>query len=359
MIPNHISEVLQTIATQLQGCGIEWVVTGSAGIALQGIPITPVDVDIQSTAEGIYLVEKCLLSYVKQSVTRVETDSIHSHIGQLTIHNTRVELFGDFDRKAAAVEAGWVAPVNIHKYRLFVDLNGFVLPVLSLETELDTYRRLGRSERVEMIQDWLASNLHIEPAGPDQLDEYAQVPISFTIRSVLRAEPQNGGLGGIRLIEEAVFPPVFKDYDTLPYDASGTETGGPRSWPAEFDVANWTFLLAKVGADVVGAAAIAWNTPGVHMLEGKNDLAVLWDLRVHPEYRRRGVGSLLMWQAAAWARSKKCTRLKIETQNNNVAACRFYTSLGCQLGAIHRFAYAGSPPVAQEAMLLWYLDLVA
>ena len=51
-----------------------------------------------------------------------------------------------------------------------------------------------------------------------------------------------------------------------------------------------------------------------------------------------------------------------ETQNTNVPACRFYARQGCRLGATHRFAYAGSghgsdDPVAQEAMLLWYLDL--
>ena len=51
------------------------------------------------------------------------------------------------------------------------------------------------------------------------------------------------------------------------------------------------------------------------------------------------------------------TQLKAETQNVNVAACRFYAAMGCRLGAIHRFAYAGQPHVAGEVMLLWYLDL--
>jgi hypothetical protein len=34
-----------------------------------------------------------------------------------------------------------------------------------------------------------------------------------------------------------------------------------------------------------------------------------------------------------------------------------YDSQGCTLGAIHRYAYAAFPDVADEAMLLWYLDL--
>jgi streptothricin acetyltransferase len=54
--------------------------------------------------------------------------------------------------------------------------------------------------------------------------------------------------------------------------------------------------------------------------------------------------------------------LAIETQSNNVPACRFYASQGCRLGAIHRFAYArfGDDPgnlVARETMMIWYLEL--
>jgi hypothetical protein len=52
--------------------------------------------------------------------------------------------------------------------------------------------------------------------------------------------------------------------------------------------------------------------------------------------------------------AKGCFRLKVETQNINVPACRFYVKQGCVLGAIHRFAY---PEFPDEAQLLWYKDL--
>jgi hypothetical protein len=58
------------------------------------------------------------------------------------------------------------------------------------------------------------------------------------------------------------------------------------------------------------------------MLNGRNDLAVLWDVRVHPEYRGRGVGHRLFTAAAEWARTRDCRVLKIETQNINAPACR-------------------------------------
>ena len=90
------------------------------------------------------------------------------------------------------------------------------------------------------------------------------------------------------------------------------------------------------------------------MLEGRKDLAVLWDIRVVPERRGCGVGAALFARAERWAAERGARRLKIETQNVNVAACRFYASRGCHLGAIHRFAYRDLP---DETQLLWYKDL--
>jgi GNAT superfamily N-acetyltransferase len=95
----------------------------------------------------------------------------------------------------------------------------------------------------------------------------------------------------------------------------------------------------------------------VNLLEGRQDLAVLWDIRVRPDARGLGIGTALFRHAAAWARSKGCRQMKIETQNVNVPACRFYAHMGCELGMVHRFGYAAIPAVADEAMLFWYLKL--
>ena len=49
--------------------------------------------------------------------------------------------------------------------------------------------------------------------------------------------------------------------------------------------------------------------------------------------------------------------MKIETQNTNVPACRFYQRMGARLGEIHRFGYVAVPAVAGEVMLNWYIKL--
>jgi GNAT superfamily N-acetyltransferase len=90
------------------------------------------------------------------------------------------------------------------------------------------------------------------------------------------------------------------------------------------------------------------------MLEGRSDLAVLWDIRVADDVRSRGVGTRLFSAAAEWAQSRGCSSLKIETQNINVPACGFYARMGCTLGAINRFAYTDLP---DEVQLVWYRHL--
>lgn len=184
--------------------------------------------------------------------------------------------------------------------------------------------------------------------GPECLSRYAAIPIRFVSDSELVVELVNGGLGGMRLHEKPVDPPEEKDFDLFE---------SPLDWPKTFDIAHFQFWLAVEEQQAVGGAALVWDSPAIHMLDGRRDLAVLWDLRVLPEARGRGVGRALFNQAADFARSLGLGQMKIETQNNNVRANRFYHAMGARLGGIQRFAYAGTPEVADETMLLWYLDL--
>ena len=66
--------------------------------------------------------------------------------------------------------------------------------------------------------------------------------------------------------------------------------------------------------------------------------------------RGRGVGARLFAAAEAWAMARGVRTLKVETQNVNVGACRFYARQGCTLGEINRFAY---PQLPDEVQLIW------
>jgi GNAT superfamily N-acetyltransferase len=131
-----------------------------------------------------------------------------------------------------------------------------------------------------------------EPIGA--LAEYASVPFAFEVRRMLDVSPRDDGRGGFALVERANGTPWVKDYDAIPEE-------GPATWPKRFDVSRWGFFAARLSGRRVGGAAVAIRTPGLDMLEGRDDLAVLWDIRVAPDARGEGVGSELLRAAEAWA----------------------------------------------------------
>lgn len=177
------------------------------------------------------------------------------------------------------------------------------------------------------------------------LPEYEKVPIAFRVKSHFDVVAIDKGLGGLRLVEKPVVPYV-KDYDA-------NDSERPSQWPTRFDMSDWGIMSAFAGGQRVGGVAIAWKTPEINLLEQRDDLVCLYDLRVHPDYRGQGIGHLLFERALVWARERECRRLLVETQNINVPACRFYARQGCELRVVNRYAYKK----LHETQLLWYRDL--
>ena len=188
-----------------------------------------------------------------------------------------------------------------------------------------------------------------EAITPGALAEHTRVSIAFVVDRTLEVTLADRGLGGMSLAETPVAGPYVKDYDAIAGE-------GPTRWAERFDLSNWGLISAWRDGVRVGAAAIAFRTPDVYMLGGRDDVAVLWDIRVAPGQRGTGVGSALFTAVEGWAGARGGRWLEIETQNVNIAACRFYQRMGCNLGAIDRFAY---PTLPGEVQLLWWKALRA
>ena len=189
-------------------------------------------------------------------------------------------------------------------------------------------------------------SITIKEVTKGQLKEYAQIPMWFKVMSKYELEKINGGLGGI-LLKEVPVEEYVKDLGE--YDK-------PLEWGQEFDISNWGIFIAYDRDIPIGGATLVYNTEGVNMLDNRKDMTVLWDIRVAPEYKSRGVGTQLFSYAKEWSVRHNCKQMKIETQNNNVLACKFYAKQGARLGQINEYAYYGEDD--DEVMLIWYLDLI-
>ncbi len=179
-----------------------------------------------------------------------------------------------------------------------------------------------------------------------ELEQYGTVSIAYDTDSMLRIEWASGGIGGLSIGERPLESTLHVDFDA--------EQGeGPTRWRRWGDISHWRFLAAFEDRRRVGGAVVGHRTPGLYMLEGRPDLAVLWDLRVAPEHRSRGIGAQLFEAATKWAFGEGHATLKIESQNTNPRACQFYASRGCTLEGIHPIV--DDPRIPGEVQMLWYL----
>jgi ribosomal protein S18 acetylase RimI-like enzyme len=185
--------------------------------------------------------------------------------------------------------------------------------------------------------------LTIVEEPPTQLVEYAQVPMGFTVaerfdEQALASLRQDASVQGV-----AVSPPYWKDYDAY-------LDGHPSEWPRQFDLSRWTILAAFDRTRRVGGAVVIVDDPQIDLLRDCPSCALLWDVRVAPDARRHGVGSALLEAAEQRARERGARSLRVETQDVNVPACRFYHAHGFQLERTTPGAYAELP---NEVQLLW------
>jgi len=174
----------------------------------------------------------------------------------------------------------------------------------------------------------------------ESLAAYASVSIAF--ETTMRVDTSAVATSGD--IRTSTLPTKLdKDYDAYP----GSH---PLDWPTRFNVGRWTFLAAYRAGVRVGGAVVIADDSQIELLEHRSDLALLWDLRVAPEVRGRGVGSALICVAQEWAWSNACSEIRVETQDINVAACRAYARHGFRVHAVNPNAY---PDLPNEVQLLW------
>jgi len=179
--------------------------------------------------------------------------------------------------------------------------------------------------------------------------QYDQIPMLVHVSSYCRIEKINRGLGGFHLVETPV-KPYIKDFCT------GDDESVTR-WEKRWDISNWAFFMAFDDERPIGAVTVVTRTKEINMLSGRDDLAVLWDIRVDDAYKHQGIGQALFDMAVKWSREQGIIQMKIECQNNNVPAIMFYHKQGAVLSAINEYAYYNEPEYRHEAQLIWMLDL--
>src|SRR6266571_3524266 len=114
MIDSTYLNVLRKICTCLNRTNINWVVTGSLGFALRGVPVSPNDIDIQTDEAGAYEIEHRFSEFVVKEVMFSAAEKICSHFGALMIDGVKVEIMGGIQKRLA--DGPWEEPVDLEHH---------------------------------------------------------------------------------------------------------------------------------------------------------------------------------------------------------------------------------------------------
>ncbi len=102
--------------------------------------------------------------------------------------------------------------------------------------------------------------------------------------------------------------------------------------------------MAYVGNQCIGQIRLRRNW---------NQYCYIEDIAVSRQYRGMGLGRRLIDIAIQWAKNGGMRGLMAETQDTNLAACRFYHRCGFVLGGVDIMLYRNCSN-SDEKALLWY-----
>lgn len=179
-------------------------------------------------------------------------------------------------------------------------------------------------------------NLLIRELEVDDLDNLPEIDDSFIVNSrlILSLSKVN------RRIEYTV-------EDVPSYEKSYLQNDNEELAYNEYiNKPNQVIYIALLHNQIIGLIVLKKNW---------NHYAYIEDIKVDKKYRSLGVGRRLIEQAKQWAKESNMPGIMLETQNNNVAACRFYEKCGFVIGGVDFLVYKGIHEESDEVAMYWYL----
>ena len=156
MIDSKIVKVLKLIESKLRGSGVRWVLAGSVSLALQGVNVSPNDIDILTDKEGAFEINRIFKDYEVKPVRFRRSRFFQSYFGEFKIEGVKVEIMGDLKE---LVEGEWRSLSQRLSTSRIIEVEGIKLPVSPLEDQLKSYQALRRkknSSKIQRIREALA-----------------------------------------------------------------------------------------------------------------------------------------------------------------------------------------------------------
>jgi hypothetical protein len=157
LISEKIIGALRIVSERLTNKNVRWTLVGSLSLALQGVDVSPNDIDILSDKTGAYLIGDLLKDYGNKPVEFKEVAMVRSYLGEFCINEIEIEVMAEYQEK---VEGQWKDLGSRLDSPILVQIGTLSVPVSSLLSQLQSYASSGREKdkaKVSAIRAFLKS----------------------------------------------------------------------------------------------------------------------------------------------------------------------------------------------------------
>ena len=135
MLNSTFVEVIKLISEKIPS-NIKWAVDGSTSLALQGIDITPHDIDILTDREGAIMIQESLNKYNVVPISHSSNEKYDSYFGTFEVKGIKVEVMGDLRVFRSGKWSTLQNPSTIDIANR--NLEGVSIPVVSVKSQTES-----------------------------------------------------------------------------------------------------------------------------------------------------------------------------------------------------------------------------
>ncbi|TVY11602.1 nucleotidyltransferase domain-containing protein [Paenibacillus cremeus] len=183
-LTDPLQAAMMELSLRTQGLNLSWLVGGSTGLLIQGVPLAaePRDLDIYIDRGQAHAMHQALQAYSVDPQAESETNIYRSILSHYDIGGVRVELVGAFEVRALESE-----------YRVEADF---------LHTESEVHIELATNERITLMPLVHELIFNVLRARPDRYEAIAEACRANDL-------PQHRALFE-RLAERNTFSPILR-----------------------------------------------------------------------------------------------------------------------------------------------------
>ncbi len=139
-------EAIRIISKKIPS-NVRWAIDGSTSLALQGIDVTPHDIDIITDREGAIRIQESLKEYNVVPISYSSNEKYDSYFGTFRVKGIKVEVMGDL----RVFRSGkWSTLQNPSTVEITdINLEGLSIPTVSVKSQNESgylNERLKRKE---------------------------------------------------------------------------------------------------------------------------------------------------------------------------------------------------------------------